>query len=31
MEFEDFYREHRDGLWKPCYLARKNKGHGLPT
>ena len=21
MEFEDFYREHRDGLCKLCYLA----------
>jgi RNA polymerase sigma-70 factor (ECF subfamily) len=21
MEFEDFYREHRDGLWRLCYLA----------
>jgi RNA polymerase sigma-70 factor (ECF subfamily) len=21
MEFEDFYREHRDGLWGLCYLA----------
>jgi RNA polymerase sigma-70 factor (ECF subfamily) len=21
MEFQDFYREHRDGLWRLCYLA----------